>query len=313
MDIGRNNYFCSLAVSRLCKCLERLELNDFVGRRGFVEHSESVGVSLLYGQNRFCLTLSLTDFLLLDSVRLENSAFLKALGYENLAALLTLGVENSGAAFTFRLHLLLHRVLNLARRKYVLELNADNADTPRIGRLVKDNADLIVDRIARGERVIELKVADDVSQSCCGEVLDRAQRTFNAVGVELRVGDFKIHDRINLHCDVIACDNGLRRKVDYLLLERNLLGDSVDKRNLEVQSCLPCCVICAQTLDHICVSLRHDFDVADYEDQYNQKYGYYNRNADNSLHELFPFFYNEADSLDFEDLHLSADFNRGYL
>ena len=65
-----------------------------------------------------------------------------------LGILFTLGVKNSGTSLALGLHLFLHSVLDLARRQNVLELNADDLYSPRVGCLVEDDPDFVVDGIA---------------------------------------------------------------------------------------------------------------------------------------------------------------------
>src|SRR4051812_15679473 len=80
--------------------------------------------------------------------------------------------ENHGALLTVGAHLLLHRVLDGGRRVDRLELDAADADAPAAGRLVEHAAQLRVDRVARGQRLLEAHATDHVAQRGRGQLLD---------------------------------------------------------------------------------------------------------------------------------------------
>ncbi|KAF5031883.1 hypothetical protein DSECCO2_623130 [anaerobic digester metagenome] len=192
------------------------------------------------------------------SLRTQNLRFLVAFGHQNLARLFTLRAQNALALFTLGLHLLLHRVLNFLRRNDVFKLNAVDLDAPFVGGGIKDGGDARVDNITRGQRVIQLHIADNVSQRRSSKVFNRRKRALYAVGIKLGVGNLKKHDGVDLHGDVILGDNGLRLKIHNLLFDRNLLGNAVKKRHLDVQTGFPRHVISAETLDNINGGLRHN-------------------------------------------------------
>ena len=89
----------------------------------------------------------------------------------------------------------------------------------------------------------------------------------NAVGIELRVGDLEIDNGVDLHRDVVLCDDGLRRVVEDLLLEADLLGHALNERDFEMDADLPDLAECAETLDDVGAGLLDDIDVADDDDQ----------------------------------------------
>ncbi len=70
--------------------------------------------------------------------------------------------------------------------------------------------------------MVQLQLADDVPERGGGEVLNRGKGPLHAVGVQLRVGDLKIDDRVDLHGHVVFGDDRLRRKIDDLFFERDL-------------------------------------------------------------------------------------------
>ena len=88
----------------------------------------------------------------------------------------------------------------------------------------------------------------------------------DAVGVELGVGDLKIDDRVDLHGDVILCDNGLGREVCYLFLEGDGLCDSFKERDLDMDTGSPGRLIFAQAFDYHDLALLDDADIShDYD------------------------------------------------
>ena len=86
----------------------------------------------------------------------QNGRLLLTLGHQNLRLLFAFGLQNGLTALALRLHLLLHGVLNLARRQDVLELHAVDPDAPGVGGLVQDDSHAPVDVVAAGQRLVEL-------------------------------------------------------------------------------------------------------------------------------------------------------------
>ena len=66
--------------------------------------------------------------------------------------------------------------------------------------------------------MIELHFTDDIPQSCGSEVLDCGDRTLYAISIQLGIGDLELHNRVDLHGDVVLGDHRLRREIDHLLL-----------------------------------------------------------------------------------------------
>ena len=73
----------------------------------------------------------------------------------------------------------------------------------------------------------------------------------------------------------ILCDYRLRREVNHLLFQGNLLRHAVNKRYQQVKTYRPCRKISAQTLHNVRMRLRHDLDTGHHNCQYqnnqNQK------------------------------------------
>jgi len=164
-------------------------------------------------------------------------------------------------------------VLDLLGREDVLQLHAVDLDAPGVGGLVENRAHLGVDDIAAGQALIELEIADDVTQGGGGEVLDGDHGLLDAVGVELGVGDLEIDHGVDLHGNVILRDNRLGREVRHLLLEGDDLRHALNEGNLEVQTDVPGGLVGAQALDDIGLRLLDNADVAD-----NKEYNDQNQN-----------------------------------
>ena len=188
-----------------------------------------VGEQLLVGRavvdrledrlDRLRLALGAQDRRGPGALGLEHGGLLLALGGEDLRLLDALGGEDRGAAVALGAHLLLHRLLHRARRLDRLQLDAVDADAPPAGRLVEHHAQLRVDVVARGERLLERQAADHVAQRGDGELLDRLQRVGDLVGRGLRVGDGEVDDGVDPDDEVVLGDHGLRRERDDLLAQ----------------------------------------------------------------------------------------------
>ncbi len=100
--------------------------------------------------------------------------------------------------------------------------------------------------------MVKLKLTDDVTKRCCRKIFDCRNRAFNAVCIELRVCNLIENDRVDLHGNVILCDNGLRRKINNLLFKRNISCNSLKERDFKMNTRLPCLAICAETFNNIC-------------------------------------------------------------
>ena len=93
--------------------------------------------------------------------------------------------------------------------------------------------------------MVQLQIADDISQSGSGQIFNRGDRAFHAVGIHFRVCNLEIHYSVDLHRYVILGDYRLGRKIHYLLLQGYLTADPVHERNLYVESGSPGGVVSA--------------------------------------------------------------------
>src|SRR3954453_17429742 len=117
---------------------------------------------LEYRLDRLRLALGLQHHRLPLALSLEDRRLLLALGPEDRRLPLALGLEDRGALVAVGAHLLFHRVLDRGRRVDRLQLDAGGADAPLARRVVEHTAQLGVDRVARGERLLERHRADHV-------------------------------------------------------------------------------------------------------------------------------------------------------
>ena len=102
-----------------------------------------------------------------------------------------------------------------------------------------------------GQRLVQLQLADDVTQGRSRQIFDGVHGVFHTVGIELGVGDLKIEDSVDLHGDVVLGDHGLGREICHLFLQGDHSLDSIDKGELKVKSHAPNSVERAQALDDI--------------------------------------------------------------
>ena len=267
LDLAGDDDLRGAAVGGGGEGLHGLDLQDGVRGGGLIDAADTFGRGRLDLQDGFGFTFGLENLLLLLRVGAENGGFLFALGLEDGSLLLAFGAEDGFAAFAFGLHLLLHGVADGFGRQDVLQLNAVDLDAPGVRRLVEDGAHLRVDDVAAGEAFVKLELADDVSQSRRGEVLDGYHGLLDAVGEELRVSHLEVDDGVYLHGDVVLRDDGLRREVSHLLLEGDGLGDLVDEGDLDVQTGVPGSAVGTEALDDAGLRLLDDADVGDDENE----------------------------------------------
>ena len=114
--------------------------------------------------------------------------------------------------------------------------------------------------------MVQLQLTDDVSQGGRRQIFNCGNRTLHAVGKQLGVGNLIKDNAVNLHGDVVASDNRLWFKIDYLLFQGNSFCNMVDKRNLKVYAVVPGLIIRAQAFHNEYHRLRNDFNVGNQQD-----------------------------------------------
>src|SRR5690606_32448442 len=98
-----------------------------------------------------------------------------------------------------------------------LDLDTHNADAPLVSGLVEDLPEVQVDGVAAGEGLVELHLADQVSQVGLGQLGDGEDEVADVVDQPLRVGGLVVDDGVDGHHDVVLGDDLLRGDVDDLL------------------------------------------------------------------------------------------------
>ena len=208
---------------------------------------------------------------LADGLRLalgfENRGALDALGLLDGRLALAFGLEDDGALLALGLHLAVHRLGHIRRRLDALQLDAHDLDAPLLGGLVEDIAQLRVDGLAAGERLVQGQLADDVTQVGLRE-LGGSQVEVGDVVDELHgVGCAIVDDGVDRDGHIVLRDDRLRREIRDGLLQRHLARDPLDEGDLDVQTCLPGAAVGSEELDDIRVRLRDDDDAAEQDDK----------------------------------------------
>ena len=125
--------------------------------------------------------------------------------------------------------------------------------------ITKDNVTMQIDT------VVYFQITDPKLYAYGVEHPMMAMETLTATTLRNIIGDLEIHDRIDLHGNVILGDHRLRGIVQHLFLQGNTTGDPVDKGHFEVQTDTLYTVEAAQPLNDIGTGLLHHIDIGDYQ------------------------------------------------
>ena len=166
----------------------------------------------------FLLRLCAQDCRLLFRLRFQNSGCLLTFRNGYAGFLLTFRPGNGLSSFTLRLHLLFHGVLYFGRRDNVLKLHTVHLDSPWVSCLVQGGPHLGIDGFSGGQSLIQLQIADDVTECGRRQIFNCHDRVFHSIGKHLGVGNLEKHHRINPHGYIILGDYRLGRKVHHLFL-----------------------------------------------------------------------------------------------
>ena len=181
--------------------------------------------------------------------------------------------------FALSAHLLCHDFLNFLRRLNIFDLDSCDLHAPRVRSLIQRCLHPCVDRLAACQRLVEFHVADDIAERRRGKILKACDRIFHTIGIKLRIKDPHEHNRIDLHRDVIFCDNRLRRKIKDLFLKRDYPGNSLDERNLHMDACIPNCFEFSEMFDDRDRTLRDDPHIGKENNQDNNGKNHNQNNA----------------------------------
>ena len=155
---------------------------------------------------------------------------------ENLALLLSFARQDDGTLVALCLHLLLHSREHALRRHDVLQLYTVHLDTPLVGGIVEHGTQLRVDGVARGQRLVEFHLTNDVTQCRLRQLLDSIRQVVDFVYRLERVDDLEIQQRIDLHLDVILGNHVLTVEVIHLFAQVDAAGIGIasvlDRHNL---------------------------------------------------------------------------------
>ena len=218
------------------------------------------GLALTLGAQdlRLAIGLGPQDHGLPVALGVQDGGLLVALGGEDGGLPCPLGGQDRRTLVAVGAHLLLHRVLDRRRRVDALELDPVDADPPLAGGLVQDAAQPGVDRVAAGERLLEVHPADDVAQRRGRELLDGLDVVGDLVGGGDRVGDLEVDDRVDRDHQVVLGDHGLRREAHHLLAQVDEVADPIDEGHHDVEAGGQRVLVLAEPLDDAGARLGHD-------------------------------------------------------
>src|SRR2546430_4374287 len=143
---------------------------------------------------------------------------------------LAVGVDDLGAPLALGLRLLGHRALHVLRKVDLLDLHGRDLDAPGLGVLVDDPLKLLVDLVARREKVVELDLAEHAPECRLRDLRGRIEIVLHRDHRPLRIHDAEVDDRADLERDVVARDHVLGRHVERDRLQAHL-DHLVDQRH----------------------------------------------------------------------------------
>lgn len=108
---------------------------------------------------------------------------------------------------------------------------------------------------------VKLKLADNITQRRCGEILKRAHRIYGTVCIQLRIVYAVEYNGVDLHRYIVLGYDRLRGRINDLFLERDPLCDFLDKRDLDMYSGFPRSAIFSEKFDYEFRCLRNDTNI----------------------------------------------------
>ena len=100
-----------------------------------------------------------------------------------------------------------------------MQLNAIYLYAPLVCSLIQDDAELRVDGVARGERLVELQLANHITQGCLRKLLDGVGEVVNLVNRLHGVNNLEVEQRIDCCGNIILRNHALLVEVVDLLAE----------------------------------------------------------------------------------------------
>ena len=136
-----------------------------------------------------------------------------------------LGRKDLGTLITLGTHLLLHRIADVAGRIDILQLYTIDLNAPLIGGLIKDIAQLTIDRISAGKSLVEIHFADNVTQTGLRKHLNSHRQIANLIHSSHGIYNLEVEYGIDLRYHIVACNHTLASKVVYGLSQIDM-GDA---------------------------------------------------------------------------------------
>src|SRR6266536_4246612 len=122
---------------------------------------------------------------------------------------LAFGGDDFGTLFPFGLGLAGHRPFHAVGQLDVLELDQGDHHAPLLGRHVEDFADVDVDAVGLGQRLVEGVLPDHLAQGGLGDLVDGRPDVFDGHHRLDRVDDAVVGDGGDVDADVVAGDDAL--------------------------------------------------------------------------------------------------------
>ncbi len=192
--------------------------------------AESLGVEDL----RLARPLGTEDRRLALALGGQDRRLLGALGDVDLGLPAALRLGDHGAACPLRGELPVHRILDVAGRRDLADLDGRHLAAPSLGDLVELGAQDLVDLLAAGEDLVEEDVADDGAQRGRGHTLQGTGEVGDVHDALERVDDPPVDEEVDVDRGVVAGDRRLAGDLDELLPHVHL-HRPVDDRDEKAQ------------------------------------------------------------------------------
>src|SRR5690606_3531581 len=273
---GTNRQEERLAVLRgadLRQCLD-IFLRDEIVDRLHVTGGNGFGYHLRGTRFRFGGTLT--------RLRIEERRLALALGAQDLALLQAFRLENRRLAQTFRLkdggtlltlgfHLAGHRLDQIRRRRNILDLDTGDFYAPRIGGVIDDAQQALIDFVTLAEHLVQVQRTKHGTDIGHRQVADRQLQVVDLIRRLGGIDHLEETHRIDGYHGIVFRDDFLRRNIQHRFHHVDLATDGVDKRHNDAQARLKAMGITTKTLHRVLVTLRHTLDAHDNHEHYKYR------------------------------------------
>ncbi len=172
-------------------------------------------------------------------------------------------VNDLGALLALGLGLPGHRALHVGRQIDVLHFDRRHLDAPRVGVLIENLLQLLVQPLALRQQIVELDLPEHAAQRRLRELRRRVDVVLDLDDRPPRIHHPEVEHRVDLDRHVVARDHVLRRHVEDHRPQADL-HHAIDRREhqdhagpLRLRQQL------AEAEDHAALVLRQDLDRAD--------------------------------------------------